>query len=300
MKLFWKKHSLGRKFNLNTFRNSKKHNIFANWSPYSRGLTYHNFFINFYVNQYKKKFINFKKTINNLNLGNPPNIFYDSKYHITYDDCLSFEEISFLKKYIKSRKKLNVIEVGPGYGRSAEFILKNFKIKNIILVDYESILNLTKKYLKKVLRKNDYNKIVFCNFESFNFKKNYFLDNYKINNFDLLFNSDSFHEIENKIIYKYLNYFSKISDKFFIKNAIAKYKIQDVSDHLSKKSVPRNNIKLGLSNEIINIFDNKKINAQSKKYLKKYNPYKKNFICHYDLSEIYPTCLLALFCKIKK
>ena len=103
MKLFWKKLSFKRKFNLYTFRNTRKHNIFANWSPYSRGLTYHNFLINLYVNSNKKKFINFKKSINNLNLGNPPGIFYDNKYHITYDECVSFEEFIFFhsnKKWI--------------------------------------------------------------------------------------------------------------------------------------------------------------------------------------------------------
>ena len=83
MKLFWKKHLRKRSFNLNTFRNTKKHNIFANWSPYSRGLTYHNFLINFFVNRDKKKFIKFKKSINNLNIGHPPHVLYDDKFFIT-------------------------------------------------------------------------------------------------------------------------------------------------------------------------------------------------------------------------
>ena len=179
-------------------------------------------------------------------------------------------------------------------------MLNNYKINKLVLVDYEGILKLTNKYLKKVLKKNDYKKIIFCNFENFQFTKNFFLENYKINNFDLLFNSDSFHEIENKIIYKYLKYFSKICDNFFIKNAIAKYRIKDVSNHLSKKRVPKSNIKLGLSNKVINIFDNKKINVQYKEYLRKYNPYKKIYTYQYQLSEIYPTCLLALFSKTKK
>ena len=100
MTLFWDKYSSGRNFNINNFRNSKKNNIFANWSPYQRGLVYYNFLINYYVNQNKLAFIKFKKNINNLNIGNPPHLFLNKKYHITYDDCLSFEEISFLKKIL--------------------------------------------------------------------------------------------------------------------------------------------------------------------------------------------------------
>ena len=61
MTLFWKKHSSARKFNLKTFRNTIAHNIFANWSPYERGLTFHNFLINYYVNENKSAFIKFKK-----------------------------------------------------------------------------------------------------------------------------------------------------------------------------------------------------------------------------------------------
>ena len=61
MTLFWDNHSSGRKFNLKNFRNTREHNIFANWSPYQRGLTFHNFLINYYVNENKKAFIKFKK-----------------------------------------------------------------------------------------------------------------------------------------------------------------------------------------------------------------------------------------------
>lgn len=44
MNLFWHKLSANKKINLNSFRNTEKNNIFANWSPYSKGLLYYNFF----------------------------------------------------------------------------------------------------------------------------------------------------------------------------------------------------------------------------------------------------------------
>ena len=297
MKLFWEKHSANRNFNLNNFRNTKNHNIFASWSPYKRGLLYHNFLINFYVKQNKKNFIKFKKKLNNLNIGNPPTVHFDNKYFISYDDCLSFEEIFFLKKYFKTKKKLNIIEIGPGYGRSVEYILKSYKIKKYIIIDYKNILFLTKKYLKKILNNNDYKKIIFCNFENFKFKKNFFFKNYKILYFDLLINSDSFHEIEKKVVKKYLRFFNPICKNFFIKNAIAKYKTRDLVNHLNKKKVPKFNINLGLNREVINIFDTKKIEKQSIKYLKRYNPFKNKSKFYSKLSEIYPTTLLALFKK---
>ena len=108
------------------------------------------------------------------------------------------------------------MEVGPGYGRMAETIIKNFKVQKYFVIDYKNILILTKKYLSKVLKKKDFQKIVFLNFENFLFKKDFFKKEHNIKKFDLFFNSDSFHEIEKKIIKKYLNYFSSISNYFFI------------------------------------------------------------------------------------
>tara|TARA_A100001015_G_C14944746_1_gene694139 strand:- start:283 stop:1182 length:900 start_codon:yes stop_codon:yes gene_type:complete len=299
MKLFWEKYSFNRKYNLNTFRNTKNHNIFANWNPYTRGLTYHNFLINFYVNLNKKKFINFKKKINNLNIGNAPCILYDNKYHISYDDCVSFEEIKFLKKNFNVNKKLNIIEVGPGYGRSVEYLIKNYKVNKYVIIDYKNILSLTRKYLRKTLAYRDYKKIIFCNFEDFQFKKDFFKKKYIVEKFDLFINSDSFHEIEKIIIKKYLRYFSSICEVFFIKNAIAKYKIKDLVNHLSYQNIPKFNKNLGLNNEIINIFDNNKIQIQIQRYLKRYNPYKKKVNVVYQLSEIYPSTILSLYINNK-
>ena len=100
MVLFWEKLLKGRKFRLNDFRNTKNHNIFANWNPYTRGLTFQNFLIYQFVNNNSKDFINFKKKINNLNIGNSPSINFNNKYKVSIDDCLSFEEVGFLKKKI--------------------------------------------------------------------------------------------------------------------------------------------------------------------------------------------------------
>ena len=297
MDLFWQKFSKNRNFNIANFRNTSKHNIFANWSPYERGLTFHNFLINYYVKNNKKKIINFKKKINNLKIGNPPGINYDNKFHISYDDCLSFEEFDFLNKHINKTKSISVIEIGPGYGRTVESIIKNFNVKNYIIVDYKQILSLTKKYLNKVLKKSELNKVYFVNFEDFDFNDGFFYDNFGIEKFDLFFNADSFHEIEKFIIKKYLKYFSQICEAFFIKNAVGKYRPQDLVNHLTMKNVPKYNKKLGLCFEEINIFDNKKINIQVKKYLKRYQPYPYSSIVKYKLSEIYPSTLLSYFKK---
>jgi len=297
MSLFWEKQSSNRKFDIKNFRNTKKHNIFANWSPYSRGLTFHNFFLNYYVNNNKKKFIKFKKKINNLNIGNPPGITYENKYKISYDDCISFEELSFLQNNFNDKNLRNIVEVGPGYGRMVEVIIKNFDINKYIVIDYKNILMLTKKYLSKVLNKHEFKKLEFLKFEDFQFKKDILKSKFKIDKFDLFLNSDSFHEIEKNVIKKYQTYFSPICSNFFIKNAFGKYKPKDLINHLSNSKVPKKMRNLGLCCEIVNVFDNKKKSSLTKKYLKRYNPYKKTKSSKFKQSEIYPTTILAIFKK---
>ena len=297
MKLFWERQSYQRKFDIKKFRNTNNHNIFANWSPYSRGLTFYNFFINYYVNNNKEHFIKFKKKINNLNLGNPPGISYENKYKISYDDCVSFEELKFLKKNFKKKSIKNIVEVGPGYGRMVEVIIKNFDISKYIVVDYKSILVLTKKYLSKVLSKIEYKKVEFLNFEDFSFKKDLFKNEFEIDKFDLFINSDSFHEIEKNVIRKYQAYFSPICSNFFIKNAFGKYKPKDLINHLSKNKIPKKIKNLGLCCEVINVFSNKEVSYRVGQYLKKYNPYKKSKKTISQISEIYPTTVLAIFKK---
>mgnify|MGYP006077012165 CR=1 FL=1 len=292
---FWFEYSKKREFHLNSFRNTKQNNIFTTWSPYSRGLTFYTFLINYYVKSNKKDFINFKKKINNKNIGNPPKIFFNKKYNITYDDCITFEEIKFLKKNFKLKKKINIIEVGPGYGRTVEGVIKNYNINNYFVIDYKQILTITKKYLKSVLEKKYFDKIIFIEFEKFNFKKGYF-DDLK---FDLFINSDSFHEIEPKIIHAYLNYFKDLASSFYIKNAIGKYKPIHLINHLSKKNIPKFNLKLGLIKNKINIFDSNLVTSQITKYNIKYNPDKKNFKAFYEHSEIYPITLHSLFKRRK-
>lgn len=294
--LFWKKLSKNRKFNLSNFRNTKHHNIFANWSPYERGLTFHNLLIYQFVKSNLKKFIIFKKKINNFNIGNAPGIYFQNKFNISMDDCLSFEETTFLKNNLGVRyakKKLNIAEIGGGYGRTAEALIKNFKVKTYVIIDYKDILIFAGKYLKKVLTKEEYNKIIFIDFEMFKFRHNYFNNL----NFDLVINIDSFHEIEKKIINKYLKFFSPISNNFFIKNAVNKYRPKDMVNHLVRQKPPNYNMKLGMNKKIINIFDNKALLKSKINYIKNYNPYKNKSKVASSFSKIFNFYLLCIYKK---
>ena len=86
--MYWDKLLKNKKFNLSDFRNTRKNNIFANWNPYKRGLTYHNYLIYNFINLFsKKKFLKLHRKLGNTNIGNPPGIMFDER-KITFDDWI--------------------------------------------------------------------------------------------------------------------------------------------------------------------------------------------------------------------
>lgn len=281
--MYWNKLLKNRKYNLNTFRNTEKHNIFANWSPYSRGLLFHNYLIYNFIKLFnEKKIINLHKKLKKTNLGNPPGILFKKRF-ISMDDCWTLEELMFLEKMMK--KNHTILEIGAGYGRTAQGILNTFDIKKYLIIDLNKNLQLAKSYLKKVLDKRKFNKIVFIPYENFDFKTSKFRDllkSYKKSNnkkiIDLTINVDSFHEMKPKLINQYLNFIKDVSSSFYSRNTIAKYRPRDLINHLSKNNKPpKYNMELNFQKKIINVFNDKKIKKYTKIYNKNYNPDSKKF-----------------------
>ena len=283
--MFWNKLLKNRKYNLNNFRNTEKHNIFANWSPYKRGLSFHNYLIYNFIKLFpEKKIINLHKKLKKTNLGNPPGILFKKRF-ITIDDCWTLEELMFLEKIIK--KNYTILEIGAGYGRTAQGILNTFKLNKYFIIDLDINLQLAKRYLKKVLDKNKFNKIIFIPFENFNFEKFEFknmlkryIKSKKNKNIDLTINIDSFGEMKPRLIKQYMNFLKNVSNSFYFKNTVAKYKPRDLIHHLSKNNKPpKYNMELNFQKKIINVFDDDQIKKYTKICNKNYNPDNKKFLC---------------------
>ena len=270
----WKKKIKKLKKNLANFRVY----TFANWSPYKYGLLYHNQFIYSYILK-KKNFKKFIKKYKKNYKDNAPKIYLDSKYNIAYDDIVTHEEFDFLKNFNNKIKNKNIVEIGAGYGRTCEMIIKEFVPSTYIIIDLKQVIKIAKNYLKKNLSRKQFKTIKFINFNDFKDLQ----EKVKNKNFDLLINIDSFHEIEKKTIIKYYKIFKNSIPNFFIKNVITKYYKSDVLDHRLQRFQPRGKnlkflFKIGLINEFINIFDRRLLKKQLKKYLHVYNPFKRSKI----------------------
>ena len=90
--MFWDKLIKNKEFNLSNFRNTKKHNIFANWNPYKRGLTYHNYLI-----------YNFNSLIPKILSGLVVSLFV---YYLFIFILLTPYQYTYLNLFLKKSKKV--------------------------------------------------------------------------------------------------------------------------------------------------------------------------------------------------
>ena len=203
------------------------------------------------------------KNIRNQNIGNPPTInYFDNKVSIDY--LLSIEEMFFLDKALKKSK--TVMEIGAGFGRLAHSIIQNFiNIDRYIIVDLDDVLDLAKIYMSKVLSKREFSKIDFVSHHNI-------YDIEYSDKIDISINIDSFQEIEESAVLKYLEFISKNSNFFYTKNAIGKYNPDLVDIQLKNNSQIKSVLNMGLCRDEIDIFNSHEIQKAQLTYLKKFCP----------------------------
>ena len=172
----------------------------------------------------------------------------------------------FLDSVLKQSKI--VLEIGAGFGRLAHSIIHNFtNIDRYIIIDLDEVIELSKLYLSKVLNKKEFSKIKFIS--------NNNIKSLKGQNIDISINIDSFQEIEEMIVFDYLEFISQNSNYFYTKNAIGKYHPDLVDIQLKNKVQIESALNMGLCRDIIDIFDSNSIQNARSIYLSKYCP--KNF-----------------------
>lgn len=180
--------------------------------------------------------------------------------HIDLDYLQAVEEILFLQDDLK--KFRYIVEIGAGYGRTCHSILSLFpNIEKFTIVDLPDMLKLSRKYLKSVCTKQDYEKIEFIPSSSSSLWEG---------KADLVINIDSMQEMNKKTIRKYLNFIDIHANHFFCKNTIGKF---DPSVGGFKKSTEcKLAIQSGLLTDVINIFSLPDLASAQNKFLSTFSP----------------------------
>jgi putative sugar O-methyltransferase len=211
--------------------------------------------------QNKKFYKNYKK-LGDTNLGQPLYIFING-LKINFDYLNSLYEYNFISENMKLNKIVNIVEVGGGFGRTAHTLLKlHPSIKKYTIIDLPKILEVSNKYLQKVLPSE---------IKKINFISVYDLNKLEKIKVDLAINIDSFQEMPEQTIYKFLhNLFAK-ANYAYIKNPVCKYNPKLLGIESPKKF---DIFSLGLMKQVRNIYDETELIKMRKIFNKKYCPSK--------------------------
>lgn len=211
--------------------------------------------------QNKKFYKNYKK-LGETNLGKPLYIFING-LKINFDYLNSLYEYNFISENMKLNKIENIVEVGAGFGRTAHTLLKlHPNIKRYTIIDLPKVLEVSNKYLQKVLP----DKI-----KKINFLSAYDLNKWKKLKEDLAINIDSFQEMPKQTIYKFLYNLFVNANYVYIKNPVCKYNPELLGIESSKKF---DVFSLGLMKQVRNIYDETELIKMRKIFNKKYCPSK--------------------------
>lgn len=168
--------------------------------------------------------------------GSPLLIEYRNRI-ISQNVCNSTQEFYSIVQEINIAKKMEIIELGAGYGRVAYIFLKTLPKVKYCIVDIPPALYVSQEYLRKIFPKEFF--FFFRQFNNFKEIEKDFLDArirfllpHQIeylpkDSFDIFVNISSFHEMRNDQIQNYIKQADRICKGFFYFKQWKKANAQD-------------------------------------------------------------------------
>jgi len=202
------------------------------------------------------------KKIRGREIGNPYAVRYNGET-VCLDYLQAVFEMSFIEKYIRL-SGTSIIEIGAGYGRTCHAILSNFDLSHYTILDLKNALVLSRNYLKAVLDEKIFRKLSFIEVDTFH--------DVRRSKFDLCVNIDSFAEMDEGTVGLYLAFVDECCNGFYVKNPVGKYLPSSVDRESAEDEVTAMAMETGILRDIVDIYDNEAVAAQSEKYVSAYRP----------------------------
>ncbi len=277
---------LNHKIDLETFRQPGNLNSrLASWEPRELSLRWYKSFLGLAVSSSSDRILSIYAKIDKPNIGNP--VVIGSANGLTYnlDFLLACQEIDFLEDFfLEIAAPPTICEIGAGFGRTCQAILSIYpETESYTIVDFPEMLSLQRRYLELALEPEIYNKISFLSCESV-----------EKANFDLVIQIDGFQEMEKETIDRYYKCYLNIAKYIFVKNPIGKYDpIVAGLENINLASIPYH---LGLSRDIIDIWDVNQINKHLEAHNERYRPESHKLVkCQND--RLFPHLILQMYAK---
>jgi len=145
-------------------------------------------------------------------------------------------------------------------------MLSILNIKQYTIIDLQDTISSSTKYLANVLSKDQFKKVSFVSIDE--------IPMYKFIHYDLAINIDSFAEMDESVVLKYLQFINEKADYFYVKNPVGKYLDKSLDGHSQGNKIVKQALNNGILTNIVNIDDNKDINKNVPKFIKAYTPSK--------------------------
>jgi putative sugar O-methyltransferase len=189
-------------------------------------------------------------------VGRPVSIRYRGM-NVDMDYALAADECEFLGREGISPR--TVVEVGAGFGRTAHAMLSVYDaIEQYVIVDLPEVLELSRRYLGRVLSAAALDRVRFCSA----------LEQLPAGRFDLFINIDSFQEMRPEAIRAYEAGLMRTATHAYLKQPIGKY---DPTEFEIAQATGRSDVfALGLSTEVFTVCDEDAYRAQLARHINHY------------------------------
>lgn len=265
-------------------------NRLAAWDPFDKTMRFFKFLLFHQIQTKSKSFFTNYAKIGNTSLGNPVTLRGKSGEEINLDHFFSIEEYEFLSANLNFNKIHNVVEIGAGFGRTAQALIKLVgNIRKYTIVDIPEVLSLSTNYLEKVLSKEEFAKLEFVNALSLTKIRHDFQQ------VDLIINIDSFQEMPQETIDYYFEIIINNSNFFYSKNAVGKYRPESIGLYDIGDDNLLDVFALGLSRDIIDIYNEEDLVRARQKHVEQYRPSKMFAVIAQQPLGIFPYYLNVLY-----
>ena len=280
---------------LDTFREpGNANNRLAAWDPFDSSMRYFKFLFFHQVQSKDDRFFSGYARIGNTSLGRPVTLKSPSGLDLNLDHFFSIEEYTFLSTNLDFTEIERVVEIGAGFGRTAQALIKLVgNVRQYAIIDIPEVLELSRAYLKMVLTKAEFAKLVFVNALTLNDH----IHECEFRTPDLIINIDSFQEMPQETIRYYLDKLITDARFFYSKNPIGKYRPESVGLSGVNEDQLMDVFSLGLSTDVIDIFNEGELVAARLKHIQQYRPSELFDVIATEPLGIFPYYLNVLYQK---
>lgn len=264
-------------------------NRLAAWDPFDRSMRYFKFLF-FHQLQTKDAafFANYSR-LGITSLGNPVTL-KAAELEINLDHFFSVEEYTFLSAHLDLDRASRIVEIGAGFGRTAQALIKLVgKIERYTIIDIPEVLQLSSSYLERVLTRDEFAKLEFVNALQLPSSGREF------HSVDVVINIDSFQEMPPDTVKYYLDSVVANAQYFYSKNAVGKYRPESVGLFNIDEHHLQDVFSLGLSTDVIDIFNEKELIAARRKHVEQYRPAEQFSLVAQEPLGIFPYYLSVLY-----